>query len=80
MNLTKKSKQMKPKQLTLFDVPKARCSHGQFCDTETLKRENEFRKSIKYIHSVTDFQPMYIRQLLERIVELELQVKLLKGN
>lgn len=67
-------------QLTLFDTPQARNSYGEFCDKKTLKRENELRKTVAYIHSITDFQPQIIRQLSEEIIELKNEIKRLKNE
>lgn len=63
------------KQLDLFDLSQLRASDGTFASKRTLRRENRFRESVKYIHSITNFQPVVIRQLSERILELEAMVK-----
>ena len=59
-------------QLKLFDLEPLRLSDGTFINKRVKKAMNRLQSSVKYLYSVTEFQPM-------RIIELENEIKKLKN-
>ncbi len=67
-------------QLKLFDLEPLRLSDGTFTSKRVKKAMNRLQSSVKYLYSVTDFQPMRIRQLSEEILILKEKLKKYENN